>query len=76
MKSILSKVKLGTEPGGRPPVAVEVAPQGVLAAASPGLGQPPVYSFEPLPAGALAPGIAETNTSASTKTPGTLAATS
>lgn len=61
MKSILSKVKLGTEPGGRPPVAVEVAPQGVLAAASPGLGQPPVYSFEPLPAGALAPGIAETN---------------
>ena len=61
MKSILSKAKLGTEPGGRPPVAVEIAPQGALAAASPGPGQPPVYAFEPLPAGALAPGVAEPN---------------
>jgi type IV pilus assembly protein PilM len=42
-------------------VAVELSPQGVLAAASPGPGQPPVYAFEPLPAGALVPGIGEQN---------------
>jgi type IV pilus assembly protein PilM len=40
---------------------VELSPQGVLAAASPGPGQPPVYAFEPLPADALVPGIGEQN---------------
>jgi type IV pilus assembly protein PilM len=53
--------KISTSPGGRPPVAVEIAPEGVLAAALPGPGQQPVYAFEPLPAGALVPGIAEAN---------------
>ena len=61
MNSILSKVKLGSQLGARPPVAVEISPQGVLAAASPGPGQPPVYAFEPLPQGALVPGIGEPN---------------
>jgi len=61
LRSILSKAKLGTEPGGRPPAAVEIAPEGVLAAARPAPGQPPVYAFEPLPAGSLAPGIGEPN---------------
>jgi type IV pilus assembly protein PilM len=61
VNSILSKAKLGSQPGGRPPVAVELSPQGVLAAASPGPGQPPVYAFEPLPEGALIPGIGEQN---------------
>jgi type IV pilus assembly protein PilM len=42
-------------------VAVELSPQGVLAAASPGVGKPPVYAFEPLPQGALLPGIGEQN---------------
>jgi type IV pilus assembly protein PilM len=42
-------------------VAVELSPQGVLAAASPGAGKPPVYAFEPLPHGALVPGISEPN---------------
>jgi type IV pilus assembly protein PilM len=59
VKSIFSKT--GSKPGGRPPAAVEIEPQGVLAAASPGPGQPPVYAFEPLPAGALTPGIGEQN---------------
>jgi type IV pilus assembly protein PilM len=40
---------------------VEVAPEGVLAAALPGPGQAPVYAFQPLPAGALVPGIGEAN---------------
>jgi type IV pilus assembly protein PilM len=58
---MLTKAKLGSLPGVRPPVAVELSPQGVLAAASPAPGQPPVYAFEPLPEGALVPGIGEHN---------------
>lgn len=61
MNSILSKIKPGSEPGGRPPVAVELSPQGVLAAASPGQGLAPVYAFERLPEGALIPGAGEQN---------------
>ena len=64
MRSILSKAKLGSHPDGRPPAAVELAPQGVLAAATPAAGQPPVFAFEPLQAGALLPGIAEPNVKA------------
>ena len=61
MNAILSKAKLGSQPGGRPPAAVEIAPQGVLAAALPAPWQPPVYAFQPLAAGALMPGIGEPN---------------
>jgi type IV pilus assembly protein PilM len=61
LKDILSKAKLGTEPGGRPPAAVEISPEGVLAAAISAPGQPPVYAFQPLPPGALLPGIGEPN---------------
>lgn len=61
MNSILSKAQLGSQLGGRPPVAVELSPQGVLAASSPGQGQPPVYAFEPLPAGVLVPDLGEPN---------------
>jgi type IV pilus assembly protein PilM len=59
LNSILNKT--GSQIGARPPVAVELSPQGVLAAASPGAGKPPVYAFEPLPHGALVPGISEPN---------------
>ena len=61
MRSILSKAQFGTQPGGRPPAAVELAPQGVLAAATPAAGKPPVFAFAPLAAGALLPGIGEPN---------------
>jgi type IV pilus assembly protein PilM len=61
MQNLLNKAKISTQPGGRPPVALEIAPEGVLAAALPGAGQPPVYAFEPLFAGAVVPGIAEPN---------------
>ena len=60
MNSIFSKAN-GSQLGARPPAAVELSPQGVLAAATPGPGQPPVYAFEPLPEGALVPGIGEPN---------------
>lgn len=45
----------------RPRTAVELTPEGALAAALPGSGQQPVYAFAALPAGALVPGIAEPN---------------
>jgi type IV pilus assembly protein PilM len=61
MASILSKAKIAANSGGRPPVAVELAPEGVLAASLPGPGQSPVYAFEPLPPGSLLPGIGEPN---------------
>jgi type IV pilus assembly protein PilM len=61
VNSILSKAKLGSQLGARPPAAVELSPQGVLAAATPGPGKPPVYAFESLPKGALIPGIGEQN---------------
>ena len=57
MNSILSNA----QPGGRPPAAVELSPEGVLAAALPAPGQPPVYAFQPLAPGALLPGIGEPN---------------
>lgn len=61
MRSILRKARISTQPGGRPPAAVELSPEGVLAAASPGSGEAPVYAFVPLPPGTLIPGIGEPN---------------
>jgi type IV pilus assembly protein PilM len=59
MSSVTSKG--GSKAGGRPPAAVEVAPEGVLAAALPGPGQAPAYAFQPLPEGVVMPGIGEPN---------------
>jgi type IV pilus assembly protein PilM len=67
MVSILNKAKPGSPSGARPPAAVELAPEWVLAAALHASGEPrhggqaPVYACEPLPAGALIPGIGEPN---------------
>jgi type IV pilus assembly protein PilM len=61
VSSILSKANLGTQPGGRPPAAVEITPEGVLAAAVPAPGQLPVYAFQPLAPGAVLAGIGEPN---------------
>ena len=61
MISMASNGKLGSQSAGRPPAAVEIMPEGVLAAALPGPGQPPVYAFKALPVGAVLPGIGEPN---------------
>ncbi len=54
-----------TASGRRPPSAVEIAPEGVLAGAHPAAriasGSAPVVAFAALPAGAVVPGIAEPN---------------
>jgi type IV pilus assembly protein PilM len=44
-------------PGGRPAAACEIALEGVVAAATPAAGQPPVFAAEPLPALAVTPGL-------------------
>jgi type IV pilus assembly protein PilM len=53
--------KSASHASARPPAAIELSPEGVLAAAVPSPGQPPVYAFEPLPPGTILPGIAEAN---------------
>ena len=53
--------KSALHPGSRPPSAVEVTPEGVLAAALQSPGRPPRYAFVPLPPGALVPAIGEPN---------------
>ena len=68
MSSIFKKNVVGSQSGGRPPAAVELSPEGVLAAAltlarsrraasEPGC----VYTFAPLPPGALVPSLDEPN---------------
>lgn len=74
MPQMFSKIRasaeLSTQSAGRPPVAVEISPEGVLAAARPiararrgasDSAQGHVYAFVPLPHGALIPGIEEPN---------------
>jgi type IV pilus assembly protein PilM len=55
------KARITSKPGGRPQTAVEITPEGALAATIPNDSDTPVYSFAPLAAGALVPGVAEAN---------------
>ncbi|MGB0064288.1 MAG: hypothetical protein WBP85_07560, partial [Terracidiphilus sp.] len=61
MPSLLNKTKLAANSSARPPVAVELSPEGVLAAALPakrrGASANAVYAFAPLPEGALVPSL-------------------
>jgi type IV pilus assembly protein PilM len=52
---------MGITLGGRPAVACEITPEGVIAAATPAAGQPPVYAFEPLTAWTVNPALLEIN---------------
>jgi type IV pilus assembly protein PilM len=61
LKLSAPRVSFGSAPGGRPPAAVEVGPQGVLAASAPGAGGTYVYAFAPLAPGAITPAIEGTN---------------
>ena len=66
MSSMLKKSVVGSQFGGRPPAAVELSPEGVLAAALPAAGSRRgaseagcVYAFVPLQPGALVPSLDE-----------------
>jgi type IV pilus assembly protein PilM len=61
VRPISSRTQHGTQSGIRPPAAVELLPEGVLAAARPNHGEAPVFAFVGLQAGALVPGIDEPN---------------
>ena len=70
MPQMFSKIRSVAEAAGRPPAAVEIAPEGVLAAARPAArtrraasesARGNTYAFVPLSPGALIPGIDEPN---------------
>lgn len=70
MPSMLNKIRTSAFTTGRPPAALEITPEGVLAAALPASagrrgkmepGQAAVYAFAALPAGAIVTGIEEPN---------------
>lgn len=61
MRSILNRFNLDSLRTGRPPAAVEITPQGVLAAYRPAIGEMPVYAFQSLPAGTVVPRTDEPN---------------
>jgi type IV pilus assembly protein PilM len=49
------------KPSGRPRSAIEIAPEGVLAATIPQGADAPSYAYAPFSAGTLVPGVAEAN---------------
>lgn len=52
---------IGIAAGGRPAAALEIAPEGVVAAATPAAGQAPVYAAETLTPMSVLPGLLESN---------------
>lgn len=55
MRSLLRRFKFDSLRAGRPPAAIEITPQGVLASYRLAIGEAPQYSFEPLPDGVVVP---------------------
>jgi len=60
---VFSRSKSSHQSGNRPSAAIELTPDGVLAASLPGRHEQPVFAFEPLRPGVLVPGISELNMS-------------
>jgi type IV pilus assembly protein PilM len=58
---MMGKQKIGVKSSGRPPAAIELSAEGVLAAALDLESDGAFFAFAPLPLGALAPGVAEPN---------------
>ena len=52
---------IGIAAGGRPAAALEIAAEGIVAAATPGAGQAPVFASETLPPMSVLPGLLESN---------------
>jgi type IV pilus assembly protein PilM len=61
MAALRLNVPISIARGGRPAAACEITPEGVMAAATPAVGQAPVYAAEPIPPDSLRPGLLESN---------------
>ncbi len=61
MAGLKLSVPIGVTAGGRPAAACEISPRGVVAAATPAVGQPAVYAAEHLPELSVTAGLQETN---------------
>lgn len=61
MTTKINKTPARSTSDSRPHTAVELMPEGVLAATQPGKNRAAMYAFRPFPAGALVPGIDELN---------------
>jgi type IV pilus assembly protein PilM len=61
MRSILGGKQSAAKVAARPPAAVEISAEGIVAASLPGKGEAPSVAFEPLPTGTIAPGIGNQN---------------
>jgi len=55
------QMPIGIAAGGRPAAACEISPEGVVAAATPAVGQKAVYAVEPLGENSVTPGLLESN---------------
>jgi len=55
------ETRIGIAAGGRPAAAVEIAPEGVVAAATPAAGEPPVFAASALTPMSVLPGLLESN---------------
>ena len=63
MSPIINRSTAAGQSGNRPPAAIELTSEGVLAASLAGKHEDPVFAFEPLRPGVLVPGISELNMS-------------
>lgn len=61
LTAVFRGLRLHPDSGGRPPAAVELAPEGVVAAALRNPSEPPLYAFTRLSELALVAGISEPN---------------
>jgi type IV pilus assembly protein PilM len=61
MSSIFKKDAALNRPGARPPAAIEISPEGVLAAAASGTGEEYAHAFAPLAPGDMVPSVDQTN---------------
>lgn len=57
----MPKENAKNKPSGRPRSAIEIAPEGVLAATIPHGAESPSYAYAPLASGVLVPGVGEIN---------------
>jgi type IV pilus assembly protein PilM len=58
---MLTRIAIRPQPNDRPPVAMEISPEGIVAASLAAAGHEPMFAFEPLSHGAILPHTNEPN---------------